>query len=153
VTKAIDKTSQDDTAMVPFEPPPRVEPSLPDNAITTESLCNAGDIVLRGAGKSFQTNVGIATPVFVQLLDHYLEHGPTPLQNLYLENGDAYLTGKGENGEEYPSGIYQFLTSSVVILRAANKITDQGVENNARGLLCAIETKVSAAGNRYYVLV
>lgn len=140
-------------AVAKYEAPSRVETSLPPNAVTTESLCNGGDIVLRGVGRTFKTNTGDATPVYFQHIDDYEKDGPIPLEMAYTEDGKPYLTGKSDDAHSDDDGtpvhVYQFLTGSIIILRAARSVTEQP---NA-GLTARITTKVSiSTGNTYYTL-
>lgn len=147
------KTSNDQ-AIMKYDAPKRIEPTAPANGVTLESLCNGGDIILRGVGKSFVTEKGLATPVFFQTLDDYERVGPVDLEMMYAEDGKPYLTGKpadeldlDEDGN--PRHVYQFLTASVIVLRAARSVTEQPDP----GLTCRVSNKRSATtGNVYYTL-
>lgn len=143
-----------DQAITKYEAPKRIEPTAPANGVTLESLCNGGDIVLRGVGKSFVTEKGLATPVYFQTLDDYTNDGPIDLEMMYGEDGNPYLTGKpvderDRDEDGFPRHVYQFLTASVIVLRAARSVTEQP----SAGLTCRVSNKRSATtSNVYYTL-
>lgn len=142
-----------------WKAPERVAPSLPANAVRLADLCNGGDIVLRGPGKPFQTENGLATPVFYQEAEDFEPggSGPIALEGIYAENGDYVLTGKALSEDDMteddvPRNVYQFITSSVVILRAARHALKEGAEGS--WFVSRVETKRSVStGRDYYVLV
>lgn len=150
------KTNDDNGQEVArYEAPERVAPSLPANAIRLADLCNGGDIVIRGPGKAFDTEHGSATPVFYQESEEYQATGAVELDMMFDENGSPFFTGKPSNqrdltDDDVPRGVFQFITSSVVILRAAKQAIKDFPD---RGMTCRVVTKRSVStGRDYYIL-